>query len=84
MVHQQDVSVEMSICLQAAQQEIQSLHNQLKDSDATFRGYQRMVAGEASDFYASNTYTWSATSLARGTNDELAVNNHSPSSSRTH
>jgi hypothetical protein len=43
-----------------------------------------MVAGEVSDLYASDTYTWLATSVAQGTNDELAVNNHSPSSSRTH
>jgi hypothetical protein len=43
-----------------------------------------MVASEASDLYASNTYTWSATSLGLGANDEPAVNNHSPSSSRTH
>jgi hypothetical protein len=37
-----------------------------------------MVAGEASDLYASNTYTWLATSSALGANDEPAVNNHSP------
>jgi hypothetical protein len=57
MVHHQDMSVEKSIRLQAAQEEIQSLCNQLKDSDVTIRGYQRMVAGEASDLYASDTYT---------------------------
>jgi hypothetical protein len=57
MVHHQDVSVEMSIHLQVAQQEIQSLRDQLRDSDVTIRGYQRMVAGEASDLYASDTYT---------------------------
>jgi hypothetical protein len=57
MVHHQDVVVEMSTHLQATQQEIQKLHNQLRDSDATIRGYQRMVAGEASDLYASDTYT---------------------------
>jgi hypothetical protein len=55
MVYHQDVSVEMSIWLQAAQREIQSLHNQLSDSDVTIRGYQRMVADEASDFYTSDT-----------------------------
>jgi hypothetical protein len=62
MVHHQDMAVEMSTCLQAAQEEIQKLRDQLRDSDVTIRGYQRMVAGEASDIYASNTYTWSATS----------------------
>jgi uncharacterized protein (DUF305 family) len=57
MVHHHDVAVEMSTCLQAAQQEIQKLHDQLRDSDATIRGYQRMVASEASDLYASDTYS---------------------------
>jgi hypothetical protein len=56
MVHHKDVSVEMSIHLQAAQQEIQPLRNQLRDSDATIRVYQRMVAGEASDLYVFDTY----------------------------
>jgi hypothetical protein len=83
MVHHQDVVVEMSTRLQVAQQEIQKLCDQLRDSDVTIKGYQRMVAGEASDLYASNTYTWSATSSGLGAKDEPAVNNHSPSSSRT-
>jgi hypothetical protein len=84
IVHHQDVSMEMSIHLLVPQQEIQSLQNQLRDSDATIRGYQRMVAGEASVLYASDTYTWSAISLGPGANDEPALNNHSPSSFRTH
>jgi hypothetical protein len=62
MVHHQDVFVEMSTHLQTAQQEIQKLRDQLRDSDATFRAYQRMVAGEASDLYTADTCTWSATS----------------------
>jgi hypothetical protein len=78
MVHHQDVFVEMSTHLQTAQQEIQKLHNQLRDSDATIRAYQRMVAGEASDLYASDTCTWSATSLGLGVRDEPAVNSHTP------
>jgi hypothetical protein len=84
MVHHQDMAVEMSTRLQAAQQEIQKLCDQLRDSDATIRGYQRMVAGEASDLYASDTYTWLATSSGLGVKDEPAVNSHSPSGSRTH
>jgi hypothetical protein len=84
MVHHQDVFVEMCTCLQTTQEEIQKLHNQLKDSNATARAYQRMVAGEASDLYASDTCTWSATSLGSGAKDKLAVDNHSPSGSRTH
>jgi hypothetical protein len=81
MVHHQDVFVEMSTRLQIAQQEIQKLCDQLRDSDAIIRGYQRMVAGEASDLYASDTCTWSATSSGLGAKDELAVNIHSPSDS---
>jgi hypothetical protein len=38
-----------------------------------------MVVGETSDLYASDTYTWSATSIAQGTNEEPKVNSHSPS-----
>jgi hypothetical protein len=57
MVQHQDVAMEISTRLQVAQQEIQKLRDQLRDSDATIRGYQRMVAGEASDLYASDTYT---------------------------
>jgi hypothetical protein len=83
MVHLQDVFVEMSTCLQTAQQEIQKLHDQLRDSDATIGVYQRMVAGEASDRYASDTCTWSATSLGPRAKNEPAVNSHSPSASRT-
>jgi uncharacterized protein YukE len=82
-VHHQDVFVEMSTHLQTAQQEIQKLRDQLRDSDAMNRAYRRMVAGEASDHYASDTYTWSATSSGPGAKDELVVNSHSPSGSRT-
>jgi hypothetical protein len=84
MVHHQDVAVEMSTRLQAAQQETQKLRDQLRDSDMTIRGYQRMIAGEANDLCASDTYTWSATSSGPGAKDEPAVNNHSPSGSLTH
>jgi uncharacterized protein YukE len=77
MVHHQDVFVEMSTHLQTAQQEIQKLRDQLRDSDATVRAYQRMVAGEASDLYASDTYTWSATSSESGAKDEPVVDSHS-------
>jgi hypothetical protein len=76
--------VEMSTRLQTAQQEIQKLCDQLRDSDVTVRAYQRMVAGEASDLYASDTCTWSATSSGPGAKDEPAVNNHFPSDFRTH
>jgi nicotinamide mononucleotide adenylyltransferase len=83
MVHHQDVFVEMCTHLQTAQQEIQKLHDQLRHSDATVRAYQRMVAGEASDLYTSDTCTWSATSSGPRAKDEPAVDNHSPSGSRT-
>jgi uncharacterized protein YukE len=75
--------VEMSTRLQTAQQENQKLHDQLRDLDAMVRAYQRMVAGEASDLYASDTCTWSATSSGPGAKDEPAVNSHSSSDSRT-
>jgi hypothetical protein len=78
MVHHQDVFMEMSTHLQTAQQEIQKLRDHLRDSDATVRAYQRMVAGEASDLYASNTCTWSATSSGPGAKDEPVVDIHSP------
>jgi hypothetical protein len=83
MVHHQDVFVEISTHLQTAQQEIQKLCDQLRDSDATVRAYQRMVAGEASDLYASDTCTWSATSSGPGAKDETVVNSHCPSDSCT-
>jgi hypothetical protein len=83
MVHHQDVFMEMSTHLQTAQQEIPKLRDRLRDSDATIRAYQRMVAGEASDLYASETCTWSATSSGPRAKNEPAVNNHSPSESRT-
>jgi hypothetical protein len=83
MVHHQDVVVEMSTRVQAAQQEIQILRDQLRDCDATSRGYQRMVAGEANDLYTSDTYTWPSTSLGPRAKDEPVVNSHSPSDSCT-
>jgi hypothetical protein len=62
MVHHQDVTVELSTCLLTAQHEIETLRIQLRNADATIRGYMRMVEGQASDLYASNTDTWTATS----------------------
>jgi hypothetical protein len=82
MVHHQDVFVEMSTRLQTVQQEIQKLRDQLRDSDATIRAYQRMVAGEASDLYTC-ICTWSATSSGPRAKNEPVMNSHSPSDSRT-
>jgi hypothetical protein len=62
MVHHQDVMVELSIRLLAAQCEIETLRIQLRNTNATIRGYKRMVEGQASDLYASDTDTWTATS----------------------
>jgi hypothetical protein len=61
MVHHYDVTVELSTHLLAAQHEIETLRIQLRNADATIRGYMRMVEGQASDRYASDTDTWSAT-----------------------
>jgi hypothetical protein len=63
IIHHQDMTVELSTRLLAAQREIKSLRTQLRDSDTTIRGYQRMVEDQASDLYASDTDTWSATSM---------------------
>jgi hypothetical protein len=57
MVHHQDMTVELSTRLLAAQCEIETLRIQLRNADATIRGYMRMVEGRASDLYASDTDT---------------------------
>jgi hypothetical protein len=57
MVHHQDVTVELSTHLLTAQREIETLRIQLRNADATIRGYKRMVEGQASDLYASDTDT---------------------------
>jgi hypothetical protein len=44
-VHHQDVMVELSTRLLAAQREIETLRIQLRNDDATIRGYIRMVKG---------------------------------------
>jgi hypothetical protein len=62
LVHHQDVMVELSTRLLPAQHEIETLCIQLRNTDATIRGYMRMVDGQASDLYASDTDTWTATS----------------------
>jgi hypothetical protein len=75
--------VELSTRLLAAQREIETLHIQLRNSDATIRGYMRMVDGQASDLYTSNIDTWSTTSMIWGSSKEIPVESHSPSGSRT-
>jgi hypothetical protein len=45
MVHHQDVTVDLSTHLLAAQREIETLRIQLRNSNATIRGYMRMVDG---------------------------------------
>jgi hypothetical protein len=62
MVHHQDVTVELSTRPLGAQREIETLRIQLRNADATIRGFMRMVEGQASDLYASDTDTWIATS----------------------
>jgi hypothetical protein len=57
MVHHQDVTVELSTRLLTTQHEIETLRTQLQNADATIRGYMRMVEGQASDLYASDTDT---------------------------
>jgi hypothetical protein len=83
MVHQQDVAVELSTRLLTAQHEIETLHAQLQNADATIRGYRRMVDGQASDLYASDTDTWTATSSIQSSGKEHTVSSHSPAGSRS-
>jgi hypothetical protein len=78
MVHHQDVTVELSTHRLDAQREIETLHIQLRNTDGSIRGYMRMVEGQASDLYTSDTDTWSATSSVQGSGKEPAVSSHSP------
>jgi hypothetical protein len=83
MVHHQDVAVELSARLLTTQHEIETLRTQLWNADATIRGYMRMVEGQASDLYASDTDTWTATSSVQGSSKEPAVSSHCPSRFRS-
>jgi hypothetical protein len=83
MVHHQDVAVELSTRVLTAQHEIEALHAQLQKVDATIQGYMRMVEGQASNLYASDTDTWIATSSVQSTSKEPVVSSHSPSGSRS-
>jgi hypothetical protein len=83
MVHHQAVVVELSTHLLTAQHEIETLCTQLRKADATIRGYMRMVEGQASDLYASDTDTWTATSSVQSSGKEPTVSSHSPSGSRS-
>jgi hypothetical protein len=83
MVHHQDVAVELSTRLLTAQHEIETLRARLRNADTTIQGYMRMVEGQASDLYASDTDTWTATSSVQSSGKEPAVSSHSPSGSRS-
>jgi hypothetical protein len=83
MLHHQDVTMELSTHLLAAQREIETQRIQLRNVDATIRDYMRMVEGQASDLYASDIYTWTATSSVQSLGKEPAVSSHSPFGSRS-
>jgi hypothetical protein len=83
MVHHQNVMVELSTRLLTAQHEIETLRAQLRKADTTIRGYMRMLEGQASDLYASDTDTWTATSSVQSSGKEPVVGSHSPSGSRS-
>jgi hypothetical protein len=83
MVHHQDVMVELSTRLLAAQREIETLCIQLRNADATIRGYLRMVEGQASDLYSLDIDTWTATSSVRSLGKEPAMSSHSASGSHS-
>jgi hypothetical protein len=76
--------VELSTCLLTAQHKIETLRIQLWNADATIWGYMRMVEGQASDLYVSDTDTWIATSSVQSSGKELTMSSHSPSGSRSH
>jgi hypothetical protein len=84
MVYHQDVTVELSTRLLAAQREIKTLRIQLWNIDATIRGYMRMVEGQASDLYASDTDTWTTTSSVQSLGKEPPMSSHSLSGSHSH
>jgi hypothetical protein len=83
MVHNQDVAVELSTHLLTAQHEIGTLRAQLRNTDATIRGYRRMVDGQASHLYVSDIDTWTATSSVQSSSKEPAMSSHSPFRSRS-
>jgi hypothetical protein len=83
MVHHQDVAVELSTHLLTAQHEIKTLRTQLRKADATIRGYMWIVEGQASDLYALDIDTWTATSSVQNSSKEPTVSSHSPSGSRS-
>jgi hypothetical protein len=83
MAHHQDVMMELSTGLLAAQREIESFRIQLQNSDAPIQGYLRMIEGQASDLYASDMDTWSTTSTIQGSIEEPLVDSHSPGGSRS-
>jgi hypothetical protein len=78
MVHHQDVTVELSTHLLAAQRDIETLHIQLRNAYATIRGNMRLVEGQASDLYVSDTDTWTVTSSVQSLGKEPTVSSHSP------
>jgi hypothetical protein len=78
------VTVELSTHLLAAQCEIETLRILLWNVDATLRGYMRMVEGQASDLYVSDTDTWTTNSSVQSLGKEPTVSSHSPSRSRSH
>jgi hypothetical protein len=84
MVHHQDVAVELSTRLLTTQHEIETLRAQLRNADATIRGYMGMVEGQASDLYTSDTDTRTATSSVQSSGKEPTVGSHSPSGSHSH
>jgi hypothetical protein len=84
IVYHQDVTVELSTRLLAAQCEIETLRIQLRNAYATIRGYMRMVEDKASDLYVSDIDTWTTTSSVQSSGKEPAVSSHSPSGSHSH
>jgi UDP-N-acetylenolpyruvoylglucosamine reductase len=83
MVHYQDVAVELITRMLTAPHKIETLRAQWQNADTTIRGYRRMVDGQGSNLYASDTDTWTATSSVQSSGKEPAVSSHSPSESHS-
>jgi geranylgeranyl pyrophosphate synthase len=73
MVHQQDVMLELSTRLLSTHRKIETLRIQLRNTDAAIQGYMRMVEGQASDLYALDIDTWTATSSVQSLGKEPTV-----------
>jgi hypothetical protein len=84
MIHSQNLNVQLSSRLHTAQKEIHFLPTQLRDFEKTMHSYERIIGGQYSDLFSSDTETWTATSPDKDFDEEPPVSSHPPSGSHTH